>query len=98
MPTGARKACNQRPQSLMSREGGEGGNTGPTTGFWIWGPLTWTRVKRTGEKDIGRERWTDGRGVGEKRGVSAVRRSLCCSLVSGGQTEAGRGAWQRAPE
>ena len=34
MPTGPGKACNQRPQSLMSRERGEGGNDECGEEYW----------------------------------------------------------------
>ena len=72
MPTGAGKAYNQRPQSLMGREAGEGGNTGPTGGFWIWGPLTWTRVKRTRREG----HWE--REMDRQEGGRGEKRNLCC--------------------
>ena len=72
MPTGPGKACNQRPQSLMSREEGEGGNTGPTGAFCIWEPLTWTRVRRTRREG----HWE--RKMDRREGDREEKRSLCC--------------------
>ena len=95
MPTGAGKACNQRSQSLMSREGG---NTGPTGAFCIWEPLTWTRVKRTRREGHWERKMDRQERTGEKGGVSIVRKRLCCSwslMARLGQEE---GQSQRAPE
>ena len=75
----------------MSRDRGDGGRTGPSGSLCICEPLTWTRGGQ-GEEDMGRKKQTDERWGAKKRGASAIRESLCCSLASGGQIEAEIGA------
>ena len=60
------------------------------------GALTWVKLRRTrtgGHWERKTDRWERR---GEKRGVCALRGSLCCSLVSGRQIEAGGRKGQRA--
>lgn len=93
MPYRGRKACNQRPQSLMSRRGaGRGRKHRLKRGLSDMGASNLTRVKRTRREG----HWE--RKIDRREGDREEKRSLCCSLVSGGQTEAGRGAGQRALE
>ena len=102
MPTGAVKVCNQRPQSLMSRErgGGEGpahqGASGQCRGERR--ALTWARVRRT-RRGGHRERKMDRQErTGEKGGVSIVRKRLCCSWSPMARLGQEEGQSQRAPE
>ena len=102
MPTGAVKLCNQRPQSLMSRE--RGGGEGPAhrgASGQGWGErraLTWARVRRArrgGHQERKMDRWERR---GKKRGVSVVRRRLCCSWSPMARLGQEEGQGQRAPE
>ena len=96
MPPGTGEVSNRRYQSLMSREEGEGKREeeeGPVyqgAGGGGGGGSNLGQTEEDQDRSTLGEKDRQMREEGEKRGVWALRGSLCCSLISGGQTKAGR--------